>query len=75
MAQAKKEIERHLAIVERQLAGKDWMVGDRYGLVEVCYTPFVEFLPLMEIAPPPGVAAWTARMLDRPAARATKPAG
>ncbi len=74
MAQAKKEIERHLAIVERHLAGKEWMVGDRYSIVEVCYTPFVEFLPLMEITPPPAVAAWTARMLARPSARATKPA-
>ena len=74
MAQAKKEIERHLAIVERQLAAKEWMVGDRYSIVEVCYTPFVEFLPLMEITPPPTVAAWTARMLARPSARATKPA-
>jgi glutathione S-transferase len=74
MAQAKQEIERHLAIVERQIAGRDWMVGDRYSLVEVCYTPFVEFLPLMEITAPPAVAAWTARMLERPSARETKPA-
>ena len=74
MAQAKKEIEKHLAIVEQQLAGKEWMVGERYSLVEVCYTPFVEFFALMEITPPPAVAAWTARMLARPSARETKPA-
>jgi glutathione S-transferase len=74
MAQAKKEIERHLAVLERQIAGKDWMMGDRYSLVEVCYTPFVEFFPLMEITPPPAVAAWTERMLGRPSARETKPA-
>jgi glutathione S-transferase len=74
MAQAKKEIEKHLAIVERQIGGREWMVGDRYSLVEVCYTPFVEFFPLMEITPPPAVAAWTARMLERPSARETKPA-
>ena len=74
MAQAKKEIERHLAIVEQQLAGREWMVGGRYSLVEVCYAPFVEFFPLMEITPPPAVAAWTARMLGRPSARETKPA-
>jgi glutathione S-transferase len=74
MAQAKKEIERHLGIVEQQLARREWMVGEGYSLVEVCYTPFVEFLPLMEIAPPPAVAAWTARMLGRPSARETKPA-
>src|SRR5439155_242492 len=29
MAQAKKEIEKHLAIVEQQLAGREWMVGCR----------------------------------------------
>jgi len=74
MAQAKKEIEKHLAIVEHQLAGREWMVGDRYSLVEVCYTPFVEFFPLMEVTPPPAVAAWTRRMLERPSARETKPA-
>jgi glutathione S-transferase len=74
MAQAKKEIEKHLAILEQQLAGKQWMVGDRYSLVEVCYAPFVEFFPLMEVTPPGAVAAWTARMLERPSARETKPA-
>jgi len=74
MAQAKKEIEQHLAILERQLAGRQYLVGDRYGLAEVCYTPFVEFFPLMEITPPPAVAAWCARQLERPSARETKPA-
>src|SRR2546429_167590 len=64
MAQAKKEIEKHLGILETQLRGKDYLVGDRYSLVEVCYTPFVEFLPLMEITPPPAVAGWVAHMLE-----------
>src|SRR5207249_858420 len=72
MAQAKKEIEKHLGILETQLRGKDYLVGDRYSLVEVCYTPFVEFLPLMEVTPPPAVARWVARMLERPSARETK---
>ena len=75
MAQAKKEIEKHLEIVDAQLAGKQYLVGNQYSLVEVCYTPFVEFLPLMEITPPPAVAAWVERMLSRPSAQATKPAG
>ena len=74
MAQAKKEIEKHLAIVERQIGDREWMVGDRYSLVEVCYTPFVQFFPLMEITPPSAVAAWTERMLARPSAKLTKPA-
>ena len=73
MGQAKKEIEKHLEILEAQIKGKQYLVGDRYSLVEVCYTPFVEFLPLMEITPPPAVAGWVARMLERPSARETKP--
>src|SRR5437016_3224640 len=73
MTQAKKEIEKHLGILETQLRGKQYLVGDRYSLVEVCYTPFVEFLPLMEVTPPPAVARWVARMLERPSARETKP--
>lgn len=74
MAQAKAEIEKHLAILEPQLAGKQWLVGDRYTMVEVCYTPLVQFLGLMEIAPPPAVAAWVERMLSRDSAVQTKPA-
>lgn len=73
MAQAKQCIERHLAILEPQLVGKEYLVGGRYSLVEVCYTPFAEFFPFMGITAPPAVAAWTERMLDRPSARATKP--
>ncbi len=74
MAQAKREIESHLDILDTQLHNTDYVVGNSYSLVEVCYTPFVEFLPLMEITPPPHVAAWTARILARPSAQATKPA-
>ena len=50
-----------------------WLVGGHYSLVEVCYTPFVESLPLMEGEAPPTVAAWVARLLARPSAQAAKP--
>jgi len=73
-AQAKKEIEKHVGILEKELQGKEYLVGDRYSLVEVCYTPLVDFFPLMEVTPPPAVAAWVARMLERPSAVQTKPA-
>jgi len=75
MAQAKGEIEKHLAIVDTQLAGKQFLLGDLYTLAEICYTPLVQFLPLMDIAPPPAVAAWVERMLSRPSALQTAPAG
>ena len=74
MSAAKAEIERHLTILERQLGGRTWMVDDRYSLVEVSYTPFVQFLPLMAVQPPPAVAAWVERMLARPSALQTAPA-
>lgn len=74
IAQAKTDIEKHLDILERiYLAGREYLVGDRYTLAEVCYAPFMEFLPLMDITPPPAVAAWSERMLSRPSALKTKP--
>ena len=74
MAQARSEIEKHLAVVEEQLGERQFLVGDHFTLAEVCYTPFVQFLPLMEITPPPPVADWAARMLARPSAVQTAPA-
>lgn len=73
MTQARVEIERHLQILDRQLHGSEYLVGNQYSLAEISYTPFVQFLALMEITPPPRVAAWVERMLDRPAARQTEP--
>ena len=73
MDEAKKAIEKHLAIVETQLAGKPYLVGEQFSLADVCYIPFLEFLPLMEIAAPPGVAAWRERLLSRPSSVETKP--
>ncbi len=74
MAQAKGEIEKHLEIIERQLGGREYMVADRFTLVEVCYVPFLQFLPLMEIAPPPAVAAWAQRMFGWPSVAQSAPA-
>jgi glutathione S-transferase len=73
MAEAKAEIEKHLAILERQLHGKQYLVAEQFGLADICYIPGIEFLPLMEIEPPPAVAAWRARLLARPSAMETKP--
>ncbi len=73
IADAKGEIDRHLAILERQLDGKQYLVGDRFTLADVCYLPFMEFLSLMEVEPPPAVAAWTERLLARPSAQETRP--
>jgi glutathione S-transferase len=73
MAEAKGEIEKHLAILDRQLAGKEYLVGGSFTLADLCYLPFLEFLPIMEITPPANVAAWRERLLARPSAKETTP--
>ena len=73
MAEAKAEIEKHLAILDKQLAGKTYLVAEQFSLAEVCYMPFLDFLPLMEITPPTAVAVWSERLLARRSAVATRP--
>jgi glutathione S-transferase len=73
MTVAKAEIDAHLAILDRQLAGRDYLVADQFTLADLVYIPFLHFLPLMEIAPPPAVAAWSERLLARPSAQGSKP--
>jgi len=73
MAEAKAEIEKHVAILDKQLAGKTYLVAEQFSLAEACYIPFLEFLPLMEISPPSAVAEWSERLLKRPSAVATRP--
>ena len=73
IADAKAEIEKHLAIVDKQLAGKTYLAAQEFSLADLCYLPFLEFLPLMEIAPPPAVARWSECVLARPSAVATRP--
>jgi glutathione S-transferase len=73
MAEAKAEIEKHLAILNKHLTGKTYLVAEQFSLADVCYAPFLQFLPLMEIAPPQAVARWSERLLTRPSAIATRP--
>ena len=74
MAQAKGEIEKQVSILEQTLKDRDYLVANQFTLADLCYIPFIDFFGLMEVTPPPGVAAWTKRLLDRPSARQTKPA-
>jgi glutathione S-transferase len=64
---------RKPAILDDQLAHKTYLVAEQFSLADVCYMPFLEFLPLMEIGPPAAVAGWSQRLLARPSAAATRP--
>jgi glutathione S-transferase len=68
-------ISRHLDVLDRQLADRQYLVADTFSLADLAYTPFIEFLPLFELVPPPNVAAWAARLQARPSALATRPNG
>jgi glutathione S-transferase len=71
-AQMKAEIEKHLAVVERQLDGGDYLVRNTFSLADISYLPWLDFFSLYEVTPPPNVAAWAARLAARPSARQTK---
>jgi glutathione S-transferase len=75
MSTAKTEIDKHLGTLEAELKGKTYLVAEKFTLADLCYLPFVEFLPLMEVEPPPAVAAWVERLLARPSAQDTRPSG
>jgi glutathione S-transferase len=70
-AQMRVEIDKHLGILDRQLGDNEYVVGNKYSLVEVCYAPFMSFLELIEVTPPPRVAEWSRRILSRPSVQQT----
>ena len=70
-AQMRLEIDKHLAILDRQLGDNEYIVGSQYSLVEVCYAPFMAFMELIEVTPPPRIAEWSRRILSRPSAEQT----
>jgi glutathione S-transferase len=74
MQAARKEIDRHLAIIERELGDRHYLVGESFTLADVAYLPFLHFLVLMEVSAGPRVKAWAERVLARPSAQATVPA-
>jgi glutathione S-transferase len=51
------EGDREAAILEKYLQGKTFLVAEQFSLADMCYVPFLEFLPLMEIVPPNAVEA------------------
>jgi len=74
MERAKEKIGRHLAILESQVQGHEYLVGDRFTLADICYAPFLQFLPMMEVTPGPATGAWAGRILERPSVKETRPA-
>ena len=72
MSKASAEVEKHLAILDGQLGGRPYLVGDRYTLADLCYVPFLDFLHLLEVNVPPNVRSWADGILARPSSVATR---
>ena len=73
MATTREPLERHLAFLERELDGREYLVGDRFSHADLAYLPFLHFHGLLEVALPPKVAAWWERLDARDSSRATVP--
>jgi glutathione S-transferase len=73
MERARKPTARHLEVLDRQLSGKSFLVGDRFSLADVCYMPFLHFIGLLDVDVPDNVARWSQSLLARPSAQATVP--
>ena len=73
MEAARQEIDRHLAIVERALGDRHFLVGNSFTLADVAYLPFLHFLGMLDVAVRPCVTAWGERLTSRPSALATVP--
>ena len=74
MEKARAKIEKHLSILEAEIHGKEYLAADRFTLAEVCYAPFLQFLPTLEVTPGPAIQSWAGRILERPSVRETRPA-
>jgi glutathione S-transferase len=74
---ARDAIAHHLDVLERRLAGRDWLLDDGYSLADACYAPIVTVLDRVDLGDlvdaRPAVAAWVERLRARPAVRDTAP--
>jgi glutathione S-transferase len=73
MDEARPRIQRHFDILEKQLEGREYLVGDQFSLAEVCYAPFLQFISILDVETGPATSAWAGRVLERPSVKQTKP--
>jgi glutathione S-transferase len=68
-AAAKEEMQGLLAMVDRALEGKEYLVGGKFSLVDLAVCGYVPFLARIgvDIGPHKNVQAWVARCTARPA--------
>lgn len=74
MQEAQAKIAKHFVVLESQLQKSEYLVGDRFTLADLCYAPFLQFLPMLEVTAGPATRSWVDRVLVRPSIMQTRPA-
>jgi len=67
VAAAYRQLERFLGVLDRELAGRDYVAGG-FGLGDIVLGCTIEVSPLVQydLAPYPNIAAWLKRLQSRP---------
>lgn len=63
---AKADVEKRLLALDRTLAGKTWLVGDSFSLVDVHAIGWAGYANICGFSLPPNVDAWVKRASGRP---------
>jgi glutathione S-transferase len=68
---AKQDLEKMLALLDHEVSGRPYLVGDRFSLADLAVCGFVPYLRFVQydIASHAGIKAWSERCLSRPAAQ------
>lgn len=70
------EAKRLLNVIDKQLDGKDWLMGDEYTIADMALAPWIVALDKaygakeqLELDTYKNVSTWVSRFLDRPAVK------
>ncbi len=65
MKDSSKKIQKHLAILNQKLEGKEFLTENKFGFLEVLYAPFLANIGYMEVELPENVKSWIDRVLEQ----------
>jgi glutathione S-transferase len=63
---AKGDVDKLLAVLDKSLAGKTWLVGDSFSLADVHAIGWAAYAGICGFKLPPNVDAWVKRGAERP---------
>lgn len=67
--QGETMVNEAFAILEKQMVGRDWVAGARFGVADAALFYATRWAPQVEIELPPNLSAHFHRMKERPAVR------